>query len=352
MIKVVLGSVILFATACSGVDSSTSSTTQAATGSNGLFQNGLTTNGVYQNGVYQNGVYQNGVYQNGVYQNGVYQNGVYQNGVYQNGVYQGGVWITGLWSSSTWQVGTNAEALRTNKYTRQFLQYVYGCAMPGTGDAYATVLDPWNGTLACKADGTCDEGFTCSSLNTCVVPLQGAIGVGVNANGTTWAQSGKCDESCQRWVSACLLARTNAYGAHVNISMRAPDDAPQAVKDALAVSPAEAAVYNLREGAYYGNVFATTPVNGPPSDTYSGPTDGLVTATPSFYACAGPGSSIPEITKRFCSSQGDNQVINVTGVCSPSDTTGTIDTAQCDDPDAGGAVHNCIGDQTYKEVIT
>jgi hypothetical protein len=414
MDKVVLGSLILVVTACSGVggSTSTSSTTQAATGTNGLFQNGLTTNGVYQNGVYQNGVYQNGVYQNGVYQNGVYQNGVYQNGVYQNGVYQNGVyqngvyqngvyqngvyqngvyqngvyqngvyqngiWQSGLWSNPVWQIGSNAEALRTNSYTRQFFQYVYACAMPGSFDPsigpptdpaaalapgkYSTTLDPNNGTLACNASGGCDDPFyTCSAAtNTCVVPLQGAVGVGVNADGSTWWGSGTCDESCQRWVSACVLARTNAYGVHVDISMRAPSNAPQAIKNALAVGDPERADYSLREGAYYGNVFATTPVDVPSDPSYSGD-PGLLVATPQFYACAGPGSNIPEVTKRFCSSQGDQAVIKVPGTCLATPTQ--LATCAADDSDPAsptfGAMRDCYTstDRTnlrpFSEVVT
>ena len=53
----------------------------------------------------------------------------------------------------------------------------------------------------------------------------------------------------------------------------------------------------------------------PTPDGYSGPATGPIAETPIFYACAGPDSNIPEITKRFCSSQGDQVVINVPGVC-------------------------------------
>src|SRR6202030_2952269 len=138
---------------------------------------------------------------------------------------------------------------------------------------YDTTLDPNNGMLKCAppgvggeeagADGgpACDVGYTCSAQGTCVIALHGAIGLAINADGSAWwgetaaggfsdggvgdggggeggvgGGPGTCDESCQRWVSACLLARTNAYGAHVEISMRAPADAPQAIKNALAVS--------------------------------------------------------------------------------------------------------------------
>lgn len=55
----------------------------------------------------------------------------------------------------------------------------------------------------------------------------------------------------KRWVSACLLARTNAYGVSVAISMRGPHAA-------LVVDAAEASAYGLLEGAFWGDVFADT----------------------------------------------------------------------------------------------
>jgi hypothetical protein len=422
----------------------TATSSQALTSTNGVWQNGLTTNGVWQNGVWQNGVWQNGVWQNGVWQNGVWQNGVWQNGVFQNGVWQNGVWQNGVWQNGVWQNGVWQNgvwqngfantALVTSQYTRQVLQYIYACAMPGTLSSdgvtglYDTIIDPANpahtcgdgGTcdapytcsstgfcvIPCASDHTCDPGYTCTVLNTCVVPLKGAIGLGINADGTHWwdrgpsgdggageagvgdagtsdvspgeggsSEAGQCDESCQRWVSACVLARTNAYGVHVNISMRAPANAPQAIKDALAVSDVErngddagTAGYTLREGAYYGNIFATTPVNPPPGggnasdggddggdggldggEGGSGPAIGPIASTPTFTACAGPGSNIPEITKRFCSSQGDQVVINVPGVClaTTTDSGAPLEQGTCagedQTADSGtfGAIQDC-----------
>lgn len=57
------------------------------------------------------------------------------------------------------------------------------------------------------------------------------------------------DPKGQRWVTACLLARVNLYGVSVEISLRGV--APQ-----LSVSPDEAELYSLQEGAFYGNIFA------------------------------------------------------------------------------------------------
>jgi hypothetical protein len=256
-------------------------------GSNGIGQNGLSTNGIWQNGIWQNGIWQNGIWQNGIWQNGIWQNGIWQNG---------------LWLGNP----EGADLLRSNPYAAQLLQYVYACAMPpGT----TATLDPFGGSQACSSDDDCGLGFGCSATNTCVIPLVGAIGVGVNADGSEWADAnGYCDESCQRWVSACVLARTNAYGVKVDISMRAPDTAPQKIRDRLAVTADELADYPLREGAYYGNLFQTTPLLPEPDNS-------LVENSPEFFACGGPGSNIPQITKRFCSSLGDDGPITAVGLC-------------------------------------
>jgi hypothetical protein len=235
---------------------------------------------------------------------------------------------------------------------------------------YDTSIDPNKGQLACSPDGTCDFGYTCATdatpnatPNTCVVPLNGGVGLAINKDGTHWwdapdpgnTEAGTCDESCQRWISACVLARTNAYGVHVEISMRAPEDAPQAIKDALAVTDAErngdgagTPAYALREGAYFGNIFATTPMDpttGAPA-TYpgtDGPATGPIASTPHFYACAGPGSNVPEITKRFCSSQGDQTVIGVPGVCLGTATEPGTCEGEDTDPTSPtfGAVQDC-----------
>jgi hypothetical protein len=329
--------------------------------SNGLFQNGLTSNGLFQNGLFQNGLFQNGLFQNGLFQNGLFQNGLFQNGLFQNGLFQNGLWQGGFFSNSAWAKGLTGDAaflgntLRSSPYARQLLQYIYACAMPPT--TYDASLDPNGGTLSCSSTQACDFGYECNSSNVCVVPLRGNIGVGINADETSWGASGKCDETCQRWVSACVLARTNAYGVHVEISMRAPADAPQAIKDALAVSDLERngdasnVPYNLREGAYYGNIFAMAPLNPPPSPTYSGPVLGPIVSAPSFNACAGPGSNIPEITKRFCSSQGDQVIINVAGTCLATTTAAGVCAGEDTDPTSPtyGAIQDCGG---YSQVIT
>src|SRR5262249_15062125 len=75
------------------------------------------------------------------------------------------------------------------------------------------------------------------------------------------------------------------------------------------------------------------------------------------------GSNIPEITKRFCSSQGDQVVINVPGVCLATRTEPGTCAGEDSDPssDTRGAIADCYpsadpAQQTtanlYKQVIT
>lgn len=63
-------------------------------------------------------------------------------------------------------------------------------------------------------------------------------------------------EAEQRWVSACLLARTNYFGVEVQISLRAdPSPSP-----ALATTDEERREFTLHEGDFFGNLFADPPV--------------------------------------------------------------------------------------------
>jgi hypothetical protein len=60
---------------------------------------------------------------------------------------------------------------------------------------------------------------------------------------------GSCNGSCQRWVSACVLARVDYAGVKRLISLRGDHRA-------LKTSVQELRDYPMREAAYYGNLFA------------------------------------------------------------------------------------------------
>jgi hypothetical protein len=79
----------------------------------------------------------------------------------------------------------------------------------------------------------------------------------------------------RRWVTACLLARTNVNGVPVNISMRHDSNL------ALVTTAAERTLYSNVEGAFYGDLFATVPV------TYACSNRSWTTLSPgTFRACA------------------------------------------------------------------
>ncbi len=64
-----------------------------------------------------------------------------------------------------------------------------------------------------------------------------------------WGErNGSCDGACQRWVSACMLARVDFTGEERMISVRGDNKA-------LKPEPREIRDYPVREGAYYGNLF-------------------------------------------------------------------------------------------------
>jgi hypothetical protein len=60
-------------------------------------------------------------------------------------------------------------------------------------------------------------------------------------------EHGECDEDCQEWVSACLLARTNVSGREVTIWMRA---------DHPAIGEGASLQYPTLEASFFGNLFA------------------------------------------------------------------------------------------------
>lgn len=79
----------------------------------------------------------------------------------------------------------------------------------------------------------------------------------------------------RRWVTACILARTNVNGVPVNISMRHDSNL------ALLTTAAERTQYSKVEGAFYGDLFATVPV------MYACSNRTWTTLTPgTFRACA------------------------------------------------------------------
>jgi hypothetical protein len=72
------------------------------------------------------------------------------------------------------------------------------------------------------------------------IVFQGLLGLA-----SAW-QAGACDQTCQQWVTACLLARTNASGESVGIWVTA---------DHPAIGLGQSPAYPHYEATFYGNLF-------------------------------------------------------------------------------------------------
>jgi hypothetical protein len=102
---------------------------------------------------------------------------------------------------------------------RQLLKYVVSCA-----------LDP-DEDVSIRIDG---RRYT----------FPGELGLAPE-----WGRNGgSCDRACQRWVSACVLARVDAAGVKRTISLRGDNPA-------LAPVARELRNFTDREATYYGNLF-------------------------------------------------------------------------------------------------
>lgn len=84
-----------------------------------------------------------------------------------------------------------------------------------------------------------------------------------------------CDEDCQEWVSACLLARTNASAHAVSIWMRA---------DHSAIGEGTSPLYPIYEASFFGNLFA----DAPQMHYCQGASGGPALAQLEGRTCAGP----------------------------------------------------------------
>jgi len=103
--------------------------------------------------------------------------------------------------------------------------------------------------VSCAFDSTQSFSFSWTDL---LGVVHGETYVGEVGLAPEWA-TGPLDASGQRWVSACLAARTNFYGITVTISMRGSHSA---IKQSGIL---EKVTYPVQEGAFWGNLFAPTP---------------------------------------------------------------------------------------------
>jgi hypothetical protein len=172
---------------------------------------------------------------------------------------------------------------------RASLAYVVGCALPvGTSvTAYYT-------------DGGVPNQIT----------YNGEIGLA-----PSWTTTALTTTQ-QRLISGCVLARVNAIGTSVIVSLRGPSTA-------LNVTGSEATQYAKQEGAFFGNIFQG----------------------PAFHVAACKGSATPTATRRCAQPTGVGGAtecgFSYAGLCSDVCTSGTY-------------FSNCTGSNgvTYDSVVT
>ena len=214
------------------------------------------------------------------YKLGVNKLGVNKLGVNKLGVNKLGVNKLGVNSLATSDMMATADS-------REVYSYVVGCALPA------------------------GQSIIAKDANGVSYTFAGAIGLA-----PAWATRAPT-VSERRWVSACILSRTNYYGVSVQISMRHDTNV------ALTSTLAERTQYSETEGAFFGDLFASTQTwfacsnrtwtpfstnslrmcalssNGTTTDcgfTYAGPcTTACTDATAPYSSCLGGSTRYPEV---------------------------------------------------------
>jgi hypothetical protein len=127
-----------------------------------------------------------------------------------------------------------------------------------SGNALTAIQDP-------SASGDLNRQFLKYTVGCAFTPAQSFGFTWTDSTGTvhnevyygelglapTWSIQ-PLDDVGQHLVTACLGARTNYYGVHVSISLR--DDV-----DILTTTKDELSTYAYVEGAFWGNIFGSTP---------------------------------------------------------------------------------------------
>lgn len=147
---------------------------------------------------------------------------------------------------------SDSSGLLTDSDLRGTAEYLVECALP-YGTSITKVVD----------------GET--------IVLEGLLGLAPE-----W-ETDECDEDCQEWVSACLLARTNVSGQTVQIWVKGDHEA-------LGWGAPEDAVF---EAGFYGNLFVD-----PEGQYYcKGEAGGIVAAKREGRTCTSGGGAACEFTK-------------------------------------------------------
>lgn len=174
---------------------------------------------------------------------------------------------------------------------------------------------------------TSDGRTLLAYIAVCALP-EGTYATITGTDGTPWRFAGHIglapfwrvsglSSTDERWISACLLAHANAFGASVEIELRG---------DHSALVPSGDPAFSEQEAAFYGDVFNAGDA----------------------FACIGSSSSDPEGTATRVCGRSTECKFTITGTCLPGS-----EQAVC----AGGPAvyHGCETDDpevTMDEVIT
>ncbi|MBK8010305.1 MAG: hypothetical protein IPK13_03095 [Deltaproteobacteria bacterium] len=362
---------------------------------NGLYVNGLPVNGLSLNGLPLNGLYVNGLPLNGLYVNGLYPNGLYVNGLPLNGLPLNGLYVNGTNPATAIKIANTlgqVVSLTADEETafESMMGHLVWCALPqgdsltiyrsnGQAKTYpgyhnlaptwktqALVDDP-NGIddseelrwcvehyRAVTADDAVYEGLALNAQQQadleillkyaieCALDSGDSVSIQFPSGAKTFYgalglapswKNGALDTTGQKAVSACLGARTNALGNTVRISLRNPAYA------GLSVSPVERQSFRTHEGAFWGNVFGSSPALHACKDEGGGPsgrlcTDGSCGFTPD------PIPSCADAVGEGCDAQDGEG--NWTG-CGPESETVVLNTFLMTETKLSGSNwHTCV----------
>jgi hypothetical protein len=160
---------------------------------------------------------------------------------------------------------TSADLLSTYS-GRTVYSYLVSCAV---SDGITLEAD-----IPGASDTSPDDPFTCSGGH-CSFP--GGVGLAPE-----WLNH-RLENKGQEWVSSCVFARVNAHDTAESISLRGNSSA-------LTISPDEAALYTVEEGAFYGNLFTDADGDGHDADH----DHDASAASIAWFACEGEGQASGE----------------------------------------------------------
>lgn len=207
------------------------------------------------------------------------------------------------------RVSASAAEMLTTPDGPQLLSFIIACALP----ADTTLLaDVGNNTLEFLGD---------------------------NGLAPQW-QSGPLDLAGQRWVSACLFSRVNARDVTIPISMRGP-------LPVLDASDDEREIWELEEGAFYGNMFVPP---DQPLPWFACRGKAQASGGPDLFPnriCAKPDPAKPGFTRCGFVFAGDCGSFAVNPTCESFSTNGTF-YQRCHT----APIRSSPGGEVFEQVIT